>query len=50
MRGLQASWLVSLPEPARNDLAEVLSPAEARALLYDWTFWARPTQVPPQGN
>jgi phage terminase large subunit-like protein len=50
VRGLQASWLVSLPEPARNDLAEVLSPAEARALLYDWTFWARPTQVPPQGN
>jgi phage terminase large subunit-like protein len=50
VRGLQASWLVSLPEAARNDLAEVLSPAEARALLYDWTFWARPTQVPPQGN
>jgi phage terminase large subunit-like protein len=50
VRSSHAGWLVSLPEAARNDLAAVLSPAEARALLYDWTFWARPTQLPPQGN
>jgi len=33
--GLHAGWLVSLPKAARNDLAAVLSPAEARAMLYD---------------
>jgi phage terminase large subunit-like protein len=50
LRGLRSGWLASLPEPARNDLAAALSPAEARALLYDWPFWARPAQLPPQGN
>ena len=50
MRGLRSGWLASLPEPARNDLAAALSPAEARALLYDWPFWARPAQLPPLGN
>ena len=49
MRGLHAGWLASLPEPARNILA-ALSPGEARALLYDWSFWARPTQLPPPGD
>jgi phage terminase large subunit-like protein len=39
-----------LLEPARKNLALALSPAEARALLYDWPFWARPAQLPPQGN
>ena len=45
-----AGWLASLPEPARSELAAALSPAEARVLLYDWPFWARPAQLPPQGN
>jgi len=27
-----------------------LNPAEAQALLYDWSFWARPAQLPPEGN
>ena len=35
MRGLHAGWLVSLPKAARNDLAAVLSPVDARASLYD---------------
>jgi len=50
VRGLRAGWLASLPEPARNDLAAALSRAEARALVYDWPFWACPAQLPPQGN
>lgn len=50
MRGLRSGWLASLPEPVRSDLAAALSPAEARALLYDWPFWARPAQLPPPGN
>src|SRR6201993_4006510 len=48
--GLHAGWLAALPEGTRKDLAAALSPAEARALLYDWSFWARPTQLPPVGN
>jgi hypothetical protein len=32
---LHAGWLVSLPKAARNDLAAVLSLAEAQAMLYD---------------
>jgi len=50
VRDLRSGWLASLPEPARETLAAALSPAEARALLYDWSFWARPAQLPPQGN
>src|SRR6202023_512939 len=48
--GLHTGWLAALPETTRKDLAAALSPAEARALLYDWSFWARPTQLPPVGN
>ena len=50
MTGLHAGSLASLPETTRKDPAAVLSPAEARALLYDWSFWARPAQLPPSGN
>ena len=50
VRSSKAGWLASLPEPARKNLAAALSPAEGRALLYDWPFWARPAQLPPQGN
>lgn len=45
-----AGWLASLPEALKNDLVASLSPAEARALLYEWRFWGRPAQLPPQGN
>lgn len=50
MRCLHAGWLASLPEALRNSLVAALSPAEARALLYDWPFWARPNQLPPEGD
>jgi phage terminase large subunit-like protein len=47
---LHAVWLASLPEALRNDLIAALSSAEAQALLYDWAFWARRSQSPPQGD
>ena len=50
MTGLHAGSLASLPETTGKDLAAAFSPAEARALLYDWSFWARPAQRPPTGN
>jgi phage terminase large subunit-like protein len=50
VRSSKAGWLASLPEPERKNLAAALTPAEGRALLYDWAFWARPAQLPPRGN
>jgi phage terminase large subunit-like protein len=47
---LHAAWLASLPEALRNELIAALSPAEAQALLFDWPFWARSSQLPPAGN
>lgn len=50
MRCLHAAWLASLPEALRNSLIAALSPDQARALLYDWQFWARPSQLAPAGD
>jgi len=50
VRCLHAAWLASLPEALRNSLVEALTQDEARALLYDWPFWARPNQLPPPGD
>jgi hypothetical protein len=47
---LHAGWLASLPEGARNQLVAALTPVQARALSYKWPFWARPSQLPPNGN
>jgi predicted phage terminase large subunit-like protein len=47
---LHAGWLASLPEALRNDLIAALNPAETRALLYGWPFWARANQLPPDGD
>ena len=50
MRCLHASHLASLPQVLREKIVDELSPAEALALLYDWPFWARPNQLPPEGD
>jgi len=47
---LHAGWLASLPEAIRDELVASLGPDQARALLYDWQFWARSNQLPPEGN
>jgi phage terminase large subunit-like protein len=36
-----------LPEQERQKAIQSLSDAEAEDLLYDWEFWARPSQLPP---
>ncbi len=46
----QAGWVASLPKALRRDLVTALAPAQARALLYDWRLWGRPSQLPPTGN
>ena len=50
MKCAHASWLASLPEGPRDRIIGSLSPDEALALLYDWRFWARPSQLPPEGR
>jgi len=45
-----AGWLASLPQALRADLIAALTPAQARALTYDWPFWARTNQLPPDGD
>src|SRR6516162_7813212 len=50
VKSLRSGWLASFPEAVRNELAAAFAPAQARALLYDWSFWARPAQLPPPGD
>src|SRR5271156_2538689 len=49
-RRLHATSLGSEAELPRNEFSAALTPAEARALLYEWAFWARPNQLPPNGE
>ena len=40
--------LMKHPETVRNGLIETLSDEECAELYYDWSFWARPDQLPPR--
>jgi phage terminase large subunit-like protein len=42
-----ASQLALLPPAEREAFLARCTPEEAAALEYDWTFWARPNQLPP---
>jgi len=46
----RASSLASLPAEQRQAFLAGLTDAEALALAYDWTFWARPSQLTPAGD
>lgn len=50
MRCLHAAWLASLPEALRHDLIRALSSEQAQAILHDWQFWARRSQLAPDGD
>ena len=39
-----------LPEQERQKAIARLSQKEAESLLFDWSFWARPNQLPPPGD
>lgn len=45
-----AESLASLPAWERTAILTELSSAELAALEYDWSFWARPKQLPPAGD
>ena len=42
--------LALLPEQERTKFLNNLTEEEAEDLLYDWTVWARPHQLPPPGE
>jgi hypothetical protein len=46
----QAELLASLPELQRNQVLSGLSEAQFQELAYDWRFWGRPEQLPPDGD
>lgn len=41
--------MASLPEAERKKVLS-LTEEQARELLYDWRFWGRPSQQPPEGD
>src|SRR6185503_13338763 len=46
----KAELLASLPEAEREALLSSLTPQAIASLKYDWAFWARPDQLPPEGD
>lgn len=45
-----AHSLASLSDSDRATALKDVTNDEAQALLYDWSFWARPKQLPPSGD
>lgn len=45
-----ASQVAALPPEERASLIATLSEADVTKLLYDWRFWARPSQIAPDGS
>jgi phage terminase large subunit-like protein len=46
----KASLLALLPESQRKEILDSLTPKQLHDLNYDWRFWARPKQLPPDGD
>lgn len=45
-----AELLACLPDSEQTQLLARLKRADVEAIEYDWSFWARPKQVPPPGD
>ena len=45
-----AQLFADMPEEERNKLIEGMTNEELAALRWDWSFWARPNQLPPEGD
>lgn len=46
----QASYFRDLPFEVRQERLSLLTDEELAFLNYDWSFWARPSQLPPLGD
>ncbi|MCF6216050.1 MAG: terminase family protein [Emcibacter sp.] len=45
-----AEWVSSLSHERRHEILADLTEDECDALNYDWRFWARKNQLPPEGS
>jgi len=45
-----AEWVSSLSQERRHEILADLTEDECDALNYDWHFWARKNQLPPEGH
>ena len=45
-----AARFAALPAADRASALAELSDEEVEGLNYDWRFWARPSQLPPEGQ
>jgi phage terminase large subunit-like protein len=43
-----ANWLRALTDEEFDQLNATLSPLQKEKIIYDWPFWARPNQLPPE--
>lgn len=50
MSGSLAEHLAQLPDRERRAVFAAFAEADWDALLHDWRFWARPAQLPPDGD
>ncbi|HZT90222.1 MAG TPA: terminase family protein [Stellaceae bacterium] len=50
MRSLHAAWLASLPEALRSNLLAGLTQEQCKHLNHNWRFWARASQLAPEGD
>ncbi len=48
--GSPASWVASLTPPVRDLWLATIPDADASRLAYEWAFWARREQLPPEGG
>jgi phage terminase large subunit-like protein len=46
----RAEILAALPDDEREKILGTLSPDAKANLRYDWSFWGRPDQLPPEGD
>jgi phage terminase large subunit-like protein len=49
-RRWSADWINALPPPTRKSLLKSLSAADADLLASEWRFWARDSQLAPDGD
>ena len=47
---ITAKDLRALPAPKLKSVLEQLGPKKVRELQHSWEFWARPEQIPPEGD
>lgn len=48
--GSTAEQIAKLPPEKREEVWKSLTQEQAQEIFYNWRFWARPKQIPPEGD